>query len=182
MPNIVKQMMIRELTEELKDADGLLMLSMKGLTVAETEALRTKLAENEVPLRVVPNRLARLALLERGIETPDGMLHGSVALSWGGPEDAIHAAKAVKDAPARKEGRLGYLGGVLDGSILSAEDAASMADMPGTDELRAMLLGCISGPARGLVVCLDGLGSGLARVLQAHVDQGGEAAESGGEG
>lgn len=181
MPNVVKEMMIRELTAELQGAEGMLMLSMSGLTVAETEALRVRLAEQNVPLRMVPNRLAKRALAERGFDVPDGIFKGNVGLSWGGPEAAIHAAKVVKDAPAKKDGRLGYAGALLEGNFLGAEDAASMADMPGKDELRAMLLGCLSGPARGLVVCLAGPGSGLARVIQARVDESG-AGETSTEG
>jgi hypothetical protein len=44
-----------------------------------------------------------------------------------------------------------------------------------------MILGCISGPARGLVMCLAGLGGGLARVIQARVDKDG-AGETSTEG
>lgn len=175
MPNVVKQMMIRELSRELKDAEGMLVVSMSGLTVAETEVLRDKLAEASVPLRMVPNRLARIALKDRGLEPPADLFKGNVAISWGGPEAAIHAAKVMKEAPARKDGRLAYLGGLLEGNFLGATDAASMAEMPGRDELRSKILGCLSGPARGLVVCLAGPGSGLARVIQARIDKGGGA-------
>jgi large subunit ribosomal protein L10 len=178
MPNIVKQMMMRELNEELKDADGLLVVAMSGLTVKETEDLRVKLAEASVPLRMVPNRLARLALKDRGLDPPEGLFKGNVGISWGGPEAAIHAAKVMKGSPARKDGRLAYLGGLLEGNFLSATDAASMAEMPTRDQLRSSILGCLSGPARGLVVCLAGNGSGLARVLQARIDKGGGVAEA----
>jgi len=182
MPNVVKEMMIRELTEELKDAEGMLMVNMSGLSVAETEDLRNKLAEQNVPLRMVPNRLARRALASRGLETPEHLFKGNVAVSWGGPEAAIHAAKVMKDAPPQKDGRLTYAGAVLEGNVLGADDAASMADMPGKDELRAMILGCLSGPSRGLVMCLAANGSGLARVIQAHVDASPAADDSSTEG
>ncbi len=172
MPNVVKQMMVRELSQELKDAQGMLMVAMSGLTVAETEDLRDKLAEGHVPLRMVTNRLARIALKERGLEAPAGFFKGNVALAWGGPEAAIHAAKVMKQAPARKDGRLAYLGGVLEGAFLGAKDAAAMAEMPGKQELRAKIVSCLAGPARGLVTCLAGPGGGLARVLQAHADKG----------
>ena len=180
MPNIVKHMVVRQITEDLRDAEGMLLVNMSGLSVAETEELRIKMAEQDVPLRMIPNRLTRLALKERGVEPPSEMLRGNVAVSWGDPEAAIHAAKVVKAAPARKDGRLTFLGGMLEGNFLGAEDAALLASMPGRDELRAMILGCLSGPARGLVMCLAGPGGGLARVIQARVDEGGGAEE--GEG
>ena len=180
MPNIVKTMMVRELTESLKDAEGMLLVNMNGLTVAETEEIRNKLAEVDVPLRLVPNRLTRIALKERGIDAPAELLKGNVAVSWGDPEAAIHAAKVVKEAPARKDGRLTYVGGLMEGNLLNAEDAAALATMPGKNELRAQLLSALSGPARGLVQCLAGVPGGLARVIQARVDDAGgpEAAEA----
>ncbi|MEM7311142.1 MAG: 50S ribosomal protein L10 [Planctomycetota bacterium] len=179
MPNVVKNMMVRELTDELKDADGMLLISMGGLTVEETEELRNKLAEQDVPLRMVPNRLTRIALKERGIDAPDDLLKGNVGISWGDAEAAIHAAKVVKEAPAKKDGRLGYRGGLMEGNLLGAEDAALLANMPGRDELRAMILGCLSGPARGIVQCLAGVPGGLARVIQARVDEAGDSPTEG---
>jgi len=80
MPNVVKQMMMRELTDALSDAEGLVIVSLAGLTVAETEGLRVSLAEQGVRLRVVRSRLARIALKARGLETPDGMLAGRVTV------------------------------------------------------------------------------------------------------
>ncbi len=173
MPNVVKEMIVRELTDSLKDADGMLLVSMSGLSVAESEDLRNKLAEEEVPLRMVPNRLTRLALKERGIEPPAEMLAGNVAVAWGDPESAIHAAKVMQEAPARKEGKIAFLGGLMEGNLLAADDAAALAALPSKEELRAKILGCISGPARGLVGVLAGPGGALARVLQARIDAGG---------
>ena len=173
MPNVVKDMIVREITSELKDAEGMLIVSMSGLTVEQSEDLRTKLAEQDVPLRMVPNRLTRLALKERGIDAPDDLLKGNVAISWGDPEAAIHAAKVVQEAEARKEGKLEFRGGLMEGNLLDAGDAAALAKLPSRDELRAKILGCLSGPARGLVSCLAGPGGGLARVIQARVDEGG---------
>ena len=73
-----------------------------------------------------------------------------------------------------KAGKLNVRGGVLEGNLLNANDAAALANVPDRRTLQAMLLGAISGPARGLVTVLDANQSGLARVLQAHIDQAGE--------
>ena len=74
----------------------------------------------------------------------------------------------------REDGKLGVRGGVLEGNLLGAADAAALADVPDRLTLQAMLLGTISGPARSLATVLDANQSGLARVLQSHVDQAGE--------
>ena len=173
MPNVVKEMIVRELTDSLKDAEGILMVSMTGLSVAESEDIRNKLAEEDVPLRMVPNRLTRMALKKRGLDPPSEMIAGNVVLAWGDPESAVHAAKVMQAAPARKEGKITFLGGLMEGNLLDADDAAALAKLPSKDQLRAQILGCLSGPARGLVTVLAGPGSGLARVIQARIDEAG---------
>ena len=58
--------------------------------------------------------------------------------------------------------------GVLDGQLLSDKDAAALANVPDRKTLQAKILGCISGPARGLVATINGLPGGLTRVVNAR--------------
>lgn len=177
MPNMINKMIVRQLSSAFGEADGMVIVSMEGLTVQESEAVRNSLAEQGVRLRLVRNRLARLALEENGIEAPEDMLAGNVAIAWGGSEDAIHAAKVLSRSPSAKQGKIAFRGGLLEGSLLGSAEAAQMAELPSKDELRAMLLGALSGPARGLVGMLAAPGASLARVLQARIDEGAEAAD-----
>ena len=118
---------------------------------------------------------AKLALKDRGLEAPEDLLKGNVAVAWGDAEAAIGVAKAVTESPLKKAGKVGMRGGVLEGNVLGASDAAALADVPDRPTLQAKLLGVISGPARSLVTVLDANQSGLARVIQARIDaQGGE--------
>lgn len=175
MPNLINEMIKRELTDALSDAEGMVIVSLSGLTVAETEGLRVALAEQGVRLRMVRNRLARIVLRERGLEPPADLFVGNVAMAWGSPEETIHAAKVLAKSDARKAGKVAMRGGLLEGNLLDPAQATELADLPGRDELRSMMLGVISGPARKLVGLVNAPGASLARVIQAHVDaQGGE--------
>ena len=177
MPNIINQLIARELTANFADAEGMVFISAKGLTVAENESLRGELEEKGVRLRMIRNRIARIVLCERGLEPPADLLKGNVACVAGSVEDAINAAKVIKASDAYKKAKkLQFRGGLLEGNFLDAAEALALADLPGRDELRAMMLGVISGPARSLVGILHAPGSSLARVLQAHADTEGDAA------
>jgi large subunit ribosomal protein L10 len=178
MPNLINKMIVRELTSAFSDAEGMVIVSLAGLSVEESEGLRDSLAEHGVQLRMVRNRLARIALRESGIEVPDDLLAGNVAVAWGNPEETIHAAKVLHESNARKAGKVAMRGGLLDGEVLGPDGAKALADLPGKDELRAMILGALSGPARGLVGVLAATPSGLARVLQARIDEGGFTGEA----
>ncbi len=170
MPNLVNRMVVRELSETLGKAEGLLIVSMSGLSVRETEALRNSLAEHGVRLRMIRNRLARIAFVESGLELPGEMLAGNIACVCGGLDDAIHAAKVLHKSDARKAGKVALKGGLLEGNLLGAQEAVALAGLPGRDELLAQLVGSIIGPARMLVCLLNAPASALVRVLQARVD------------
>jgi len=173
MPNVVTEMIEREYASTLADSDAMVLVSMHGLSVSETESLRCGLAEQGVQLRVLRNRLAKRVMADKGVALDPEVFKGCVAIAWGSAEDAIQAAKVIHGAPIRKEGKIAFRAGLLEGEILGPDETSGLASIPGRDELRAMILGCLSGPARGLVGVIDACPSSIARVLQARVDAGG---------
>ncbi len=179
MPNIVNKMVVRELTEDFKEAEGMVLVSFGGLTVKENEDLRNRLAEKGVSFRMVRNRLARRALKDVGIECGGEGLCGNTGIAYGSPEEAIGAAKIFTDPVVKKVGKVTITGGMLEGSPLDAASARALADVPDRDTLNAQLLGVISGPARSLASVVNAVPSSIARVLMARVDEGGGGDETG---
>lgn len=175
MPNIVNQMVVRELEDEFKDAEGMVLVSFSGLSVEENEDLRNKLAEKNVRFKMVRNTLAKRVLSAKDLEFPDaGALKGNTGIAYGNTEAAIDAAKVFNDKAVRKAGKVAFKGAVLEGNTLDATGARALADLPDRPTLHAMLLGVISGPARGLATVISAVPSGVARVIQAHADEGDE--------
>ncbi len=177
MPNQINQLMVRELTDAFQTSEGLIFVSLLGLTVQETERLRTSLAEQGVRLLMVRNRLAELAMKESGLELPKGVLAGNVGCCWGGVEHAIHAAKVLHTSPEKKAGKVALRAGMLEGNVLDETGAVALASLPTRDELRSMILGTITAPAQNLVGLLAAPGGALARVLQAHIDADSSSAD-----
>jgi len=172
VPNIVKKLICSELEQAFEGIDGLVMVSFGGLTVAETEDLRGKLAAQGVEFRMVQNKLARRVLIEKGFEFPKEAMTGNTGIAYGDAEAAISAAKVFTESEVKKAGKVKIKAGMLEQNVLGAADALALADIPDRDTLRAKILGCLSGPARGLVGTLAAVPGGLARVVQAHADQG----------
>ena len=177
MPNLINRLIVRELSQDFESAEGMVIVSLDGLSVEETEGLRNGLAERGVRMRMVRNRLARIALAERGLEAPADLLVGNVAFVCGGIEEAIHAAKVLHKSDERRSGKVALRGGLLEGNLLDAGQAQALAELPGRDELRARLLRAIAGPAQMLVALLHAPQGALARVIQAHVDAGSDTEE-----
>lgn len=177
MPSIVKKLAAAELTAALEGADSLVVIGLEGLDMPENEGFRNELAEKGVSLRVVPNKIARRVLSERGMDLPEDAFQGQTAIAVGSAETAIEAAKVVKGSDLRKDGKLVMRAGALEGAVLGAADAVALAEVPDKDTLRAKILGCLVGPAQGLVGILNAPPSALARVVQAKVDAEGGAPE-----
>lgn len=171
MPNLVNRLVVQELKDELEDAQGLLVVSFGGLTVKESEGLRKQMAGKGVKFRMVRNSLARIVLKERGFEMSEQALSGNTGIAYGKAEAAIHAAKFFTAPDVKKAGKVAVRAGVLEGKLLDAKDALSLANVPDRNTINSRLLGCISGPSRGLVSVMSGTPAGLVRVLKARADK-----------
>ena len=176
MPNVVTEMLTRDLQESLGSAEGMIFVSYEGLSMSENEELRNEIAtKSGAEFRMLRNKLAKRVLAERGIELSDDVLKGNVALASGTAEATLGAAKVLTTPKLKKSGKVIVKAGMLEGRVLGATDAAALADVPDQDTLRAMMLGVISGPARSLASVIAAPGSALARVIQAHADTGEDA-------
>ena len=179
MPNIINRMVTAELADLLGGSEGLLFFSFNGLSMPENEALRGALAERGVSVHMVRNTLVRRLLAEQGVELDSAALKGNTAMVAADAEGLIGAAKVLTDKEykaLRADGKLGLKAAYFEGQVMGAAEASALADLPDRDTVNAMLLGVISGPARGLATILNAVPSSVARVIQAKADK-----EDGGE-
>ena len=170
MPNLVNRMIVSELTSELASMESMLMVSFAGLTVEESEGLRSAMAAKGVQFRMVRNSLAKRVLAEQGIQFDD-QFTGNTAIAYGPAEAAIHAAHILTEKEVKKAGKVKLKAGMLDGRVLDGKEALALADIPDRDTLHAQIASVIAGPLRGIASVLNATPSGLARVLQARADQ-----------
>ena len=151
MPNVVKQMVLRELEAELEGVEGVLLFSMSGLTVAENEAFRCSMADGGVRVRVVSNALTKRALAGYGHEFPEDVFVGHTAMACGSPESTIHAAKCLQDSPMRKEGKLAFKAGIPEREpLLPPGNVADDTASEGNDKAGPVMVMLDKGAAEGL--------------------------------
>ncbi len=165
-----KAAVVDEIAEQIGASEAIFAVDYRGLTVAQAADLREKLRDADARLRVVKNSLSERAADKAGASELRPMLEGPTALALVRGDVAL-AAKALNDA-ARALGILEFKGGMLGGSVLSADDVRSIARLPSRDTLYAQLVGTIASPLTGLVRGLNALIQGLAIQLQAIADQG----------
>lgn len=178
MPNLVNNLIATEYDGLLGKAEGVIVMSLGRVTVKELEPLRNKLAKEGVRVRMVRSSLLRRALATKGYEASAELLAGNTGIAYGSLEGTIAAAKILTADDVRKPGKIQLRGAIFDGVLLGAKDAVALASLPDKKTLRGQLVGCIVGPLRGLVMTLNALPSGTARVLQAKVDKAGGTGET----
>ena len=166
-----KAAVINEVAGQIASAEAIFAVDYRGITVAQVADLRAKLRESDTKLRVVKNSLTERAADQAGASELKPLLVGPTALALVQGDVAL-AAKALNDAARALKGPLEFKGGVLNGSVLSADDVRSIAKLPSRDVLNAQLVGTIAAPLTGLVRGLNALISGLAIQLKAIADQG----------
>lgn len=165
-----KTVVVDEIAEQIGAAEAIFAVDYRGITVTQIAELRTKLRDADARFRVVKNSLSERAADQAGVSDLKPMLIGPTALALVNGDAAV-AAKALNDT-ARQLNLLEFKGGLLNGSVLSADDVRSIARLPSRQILYAQLVGTVAAPITGLARGLNALIAGIARQLQAIVDQG----------
>jgi large subunit ribosomal protein L10 len=159
-----KAAVVEEVTAQAAKSQTLVLAEYRGLTVAQSDALRKSAREKGVYLHVLKNTLARRAVAGTPFEVAEAQFVGP--LIYGFSEDAVAAAKVIADF-AKTNDKLVIKGGAYAGKALDVEAIKALANVPSKEVLLAQLLGLLQTPM-----------SGLARVLAEVAKQRDVAAEA----
>ncbi len=170
MPQQYKIDKVAEIESRIAENAGLFVVNYNGLTVKQAQELRHQLRECGAEMKVYKNNLVKIALKNQGQPELDEILAGPVAYVFYESEP-VEAAKALKDFSAKSKGVLEIKGGISDGKAVSADDVKAIAELPTKDQLLGQIAGLISGFARDIAVCVNGVSSGLARSIQQVSEQ-----------
>jgi large subunit ribosomal protein L10 len=169
MPKPQKVTAVDELAGKLRDSPAALLASFQGLKVSEMTELRRSLATAGTEFKVVKNTLARIAAREAGLEDLVPLLEGSTAIAFI-QGDPVSAAKGL-DEVAKKYPALVLKGGIMEGHVLGAERAASLAATKPRDVLLAGLAGAIKSPVASVLSLVLAPVRGLAYALAAYQEK-----------
>ena len=151
------------------DESGVVVVThYSGLTVAEMTGLRTKLRAEGAYLKVIKNRLAKIALDGKGGDAAKELFQGPVAIAYS--PDPVAASKTVADF-ARENEKLVLVGAVMDDTVLDASGVQALAKLPSLDQLRGKLIGLIQAPATKVAGVVQAPAAQLARVIQAYASK-----------
>jgi large subunit ribosomal protein L10 len=164
---IQKQEILRSLEAKIGKSKSIVFAGFNALGVKDNEALREKLRAENGEYFVAKKTLMNLAFKNQGIEGLNARgFDGKVAAIFS-YEDEVSPAKAVHAFAKGKEANIFFLGGILEGKILSKDEVIALAQLPSKTELYAKLVGSLNAPISGFVNALAGNLRNFVYVLKA---------------
>lgn len=140
----LKQPIVQVIADHVKDAQAVVLVDARGLTVAQDTQLRRQLRAENVFYKIYKNTLMTRAFEGTDFEQLKDLLNGPSALAVS-TEDPAAPARALSKF-AKTNDKLELKGGVVEGKFYDAAALAEIAKIPSRDELLSKLLGSIQSP------------------------------------
>ena len=159
----LKQPIVAEISEAIKEAQSVVLVDYRGLTVEQDTNLRKQLREAGITYKVYKNTMMNFAFKGTDFEALAPYLEGPSAVAISTTDATAPArilAKFAKDAKA-----LEIKAGVVEGTVYDATGMQAIAAIPSRDELISKLLGSLQSPI-----------TNFARVMNQLAEKGGASA------
>jgi len=152
-----------------ENAGVIVVTHYSGLSVPEMDDLRNQMSEVGGTVKVTKNRLVKLALAGTSNESVSEYFTGPTAIAFS--DDPVSAPKIAAKF-AKENDNLKIVGGIMDGTVLNADEVKNLASLPSLDELRGQLVGLVNSPDTKVAGVLQAPAGQLARVMGAKAGEG----------
>jgi large subunit ribosomal protein L10 len=152
-----KQALVGEMTELLSTSKMTAFAAYNGLSVADMQALRAQAREAGVVIKVVKNRLVRVAVKEvealKDVDTSS--LSGQLLYAVSDSDEVAPAQ--VLDRFAKEHPALELVGAISgEGALLSTDEVKALAGLPSKEQLIAETIAQLLSPVHDITNGLSG--------------------------
>ncbi len=140
----IKQPIVEEISAGIKDAQSVVLVDYRGLTVEQDTELRKQLREAGVVYKVYKNTMMNFAFKGTDFEGLAPYLNGPSAMAYS-TSDATAPARVIAEF-AKKAKALEIKAGVVEGNVYDAKGMEAIASIPSRDVLISRLLGSMQSP------------------------------------
>lgn len=159
----LKKPVVDEIAAQIKDAQSVVLVDYRGLTVEQDTNLRKMLREAGVVYKVYKNTMMNFAFKGTDCESLTSYLEGPSAIAISKDDATAPARLICKFAKDAKQ--LEVKGGIVEGIAYDAKGIEEIAKIPSREELLSKLLGSIQSPI-----------TNFARVMNQLAEKGGASA------
>ena len=160
-----KKEFVQKLKDEIDTSSSVIVTHYSGLTVQESEHLRSEMRNNGAKFKVTKNRLAKLALEQTRFKVIADLFTGPTAIAYS--DDPTAPAKVAVSFEKKLE-KFKIIGGGYDGEKIDLEKINFLATLPSMDELRGKIVGLISAPAQKIASIVKEPAGQMARLVSAQ--------------
>ncbi len=156
----LKKPIIEEISAAVKDAQSVVLVDYRGLTVAQDTELRKQLREAGIQYKVYKNTMMNFAFKGTDCEALLPYLEGPSALAISN-DDATAPARIICKF-AKTADKLEVKGGIVEGIAYDAAGIIDVSKIPSREELLSRLFGSMQSPV-----------ANFARVMNQLAEKGG---------
>jgi large subunit ribosomal protein L10 len=168
MPNAEKIAKVAALKERIQGAEALLLTEYRGLSVHDATELRRALSE-QARFAIVKNTLMVRAAADAGVAELEALLEGPTAVAFV-QGDVVATAKKVVDA-AKRFPALVIKGGYMDGKVLSAAEAQSLATLESREAMLSRVAGMLKAEMTRAASMFEAIQGRFLGVLEAYKEK-----------
>jgi large subunit ribosomal protein L10 len=152
-----KNTLVAEMSDVLQDAKMTVFAQYQGLSVADVQELRAAAREAGVTIKVIKNRLVRVALASNDTykDTDTSALTGQLLYAISTTDEVAPAQ--VLDKFAKTHPALVFVGAFSgEGATLSAADVKALAGLPSKNQLIGEVVAQLLSPVHDVTNALSG--------------------------
>ena len=161
----LKQPIVAAIVEDVKDAQSIVLVDYRGITVEEDTELRKQLREAGIIYKVCKNTMMKRAFEGTDFAGLNPYLEGPSAIAIA-KDNATAPAKILCDF-AKKAPKLEIKAGVCEGKVYDVAGVQELAKIPSREVLLGRLFGSMQSPI-----------ANFARVIKQIAEKDGETTEA----
>lgn len=159
----LKKPVVEEISAAIKDAQSVVLVDHRGLTVEQDTELRKQLREAGITYKVYKNTMMNFAFKDTPCEALAPYLKGPSAVAISTTDATAPARILCKFAKTAEQ--LEIKGGIVEDTVYDAAGIMNVSKIPSREELLSKLLGSIQSPI-----------ANFARVMNQLAEKGGASA------
>lgn len=149
-----KEDIVRDLTNEFKNAVSVVFADYQGLSVVAADELRAKMRAADVSYIAAKKTLITRAAKDAGVELDASTLGGMIGIAFGRTDEIAPArvlGEMAKTTPIK------LVGGIFEGVVVGEEKVIALSKLLSRQQLLGQVVGTIYAPVSAFVRTLNAI-------------------------
>ena len=165
-----KQLLLDEVKDQIVSYGSFVVMRYVSLKANVANQFRREVSKLGGNVEVMRKRVLIKAAQAAGVSLDLKALPGHIGLVYTA-QDPIEMTKLVFKFSEENGKAIQVVGGRFDGLIYNAADVETLSKLPGTDEMRAQLLGTLDAPMAQTLAVMDALLTSVVHCLNNKCEQ-----------